>query len=266
MSHGGLVVERSGGVVRLVFDRREKKNALTPRMWQDLADALQEAAHRPDDRVVVLTGSGDSFCAGTDLGGSTGGTPDVREYLPRMRRVGRCAVLLHELPKPTIAAVNGVAVGAGCNLALGCDLIVASERARFSEIFVRRGLSLDLGGSWLLPRLVGLHRAKELALLGDMVDAAGAASLGVVNRVVPHDELDAVVAGLAERLAALPATAVSLTKRLLNQSFAVSLAEAVEAECQAQTVNRASPDALEASRAFAEGREPVFPARGPAEA
>lgn len=253
-----LLVERDSGVVWVTFNRPAKKNALTAQMWSDLRMVIEEVGRRADDRVLVLTGAGDAFCAGADVGRSTGGTPDVRDYLPRMRAAGSCAVALHELPKPSVAAVNGAAVGAGCNLALGCDLIVADQRARFSEIFVQRALSIDLGGSWLLPRLVGLHKAKQLALLGDTIDAARAAELGLVNEVAPEGELRRVVGEMAARLAALPPLALSLTKRLLNQSFGVSLTEAVEAECVAQAVNRGSPDALEASRAFVERRPPVF--------
>ena len=153
-----------------------------------------------------------------------------------MRVVGRAALRLHEIPKPTIAAVNGVAVGAGCNLALGCDLIVAADTARFSEIFARRGLNLDFGGSWLLPRLVGMHKAKELAFLADVISADEAERYGIVNRVVPADDLMKVVGELAHRIAAQPPVQISITKKLLDQSFSVSMAEALEFEDVAQSL------------------------------
>ncbi len=143
-----------------------------------------------------------------------------------MRGVGAVAAALHRLHKPSIAKVSGVAAGAGCNLALGCDLIVASDEARFSEIFARRGLSIDFGGSWLLPRLVGLHKAKELALLADIISAEEAARIGIVNRVVPAGDLDGFVADWAQRLAAGPPIALSLTKTMLNNSFSVSFDQA----------------------------------------
>jgi 2-(1,2-epoxy-1,2-dihydrophenyl)acetyl-CoA isomerase len=137
-------------------------------------------------------------------------------------------------------------------------LIVASDRARFSEIFARRGLTIDLGASWLLPRLVGLHRAKELAFFADIVDAAEAERMGLVNRVVAHAELDAFVASWAERLAAGPPLALSMTKRLLDNSDQLTLAQALEAEAQAQIVNFGTRDTAEAMAAFVEGREPRF--------
>ncbi len=175
-----------------------------------------------------------------------------------MRIVGRVALRLHELHVPTIAAVNGVTTGAGCNLALGCDLIAAADTARFSEIFARRGLSLDGGGSWLLPRLVGLHRAKQLAFLADMVSAADAAALGLVNWVVPAGELTGFVTDVARRIAALAPVQVQIMKRQLNQSFSVSMAEALEFEDLVQAANFGSKDTAEAMAAFLERRDPRF--------
>ena len=168
---------------------------------------------------------------------------------------------LHELPMPTIAKVNGVAAGAGLNLALGCDLIVASDRARFSEIFARRGLSVDFGGTWLLPRLIGLHRAKELAFFADIIDASTAKEMGLVNRVVAHDELDAFVTEWADRLAAGPPIALAQTKAMLNKSFNVSMDEALDLEGWSQTVNFSTADTREAIDAFLNKREPKFEGR-----
>jgi 2-(1,2-epoxy-1,2-dihydrophenyl)acetyl-CoA isomerase len=181
--------------------------------------------------------------------------------LRSMGPVNAAALALHEIPKPTIAKVNGDAVGAGMNLALGCDLIVAGESARFSQIFVRRGLSLDFGGSWLLPRLVGMAKAKELALLGDILSAREAHELGLVNRVVPDAELDTVVQEWAERLASGPPLAMQLTKKLLSNAFAVGLSEALDAEAAAQSVNLVSDDMREGVAAFLQKRAPVFHGR-----
>ncbi len=175
-----------------------------------------------------------------------------------MRHIGDAALALHRMPKPTIAKVNGVAVGAGCNLALGCDLIVASDEARFSEIFARRGLTIDFGGSWILPRLVGMHRAKELALLADIISAKEAEAMGLVNRVVPVGELDAFVDDWATRLAAGPPIALAQTKRLLNNAFMVTMEQALEDEGAAQTVNFGTQDTLEAMSAFVQKRDPEF--------
>ena len=252
-----LLVDRRDGVVRLTLNRPDKMNAITGDMWGELEAVFTEVTERADDRVLVITGAGKGFCAGADLvDAGMGRTSGAR--LEHMRKVGRCALALHQIPKPTIAAVNGAAAGAGCNLALGCDLIVASDAARFSEIFVRRGLSIDFGGSYVLPRLVGMHKAKELALLAEVISAAEAERIGIVNRVVPADELAATVDALVARLKLMAPIAVSQTKSLLDQSFSVSMAQAVEAEGVAQVVNLGSSDAGEAVRAFVDKREPEF--------
>ena len=175
-----------------------------------------------------------------------------------MRRVNEACIALQKLPQPTIAKVRGVAVGAGCNLALGCDLVVASQTARFSEIFVRRGLSLDFGGSWVLPRRVGLHRAKELAFFGEII---GAYEMGLVNRVLADGEIDQFVDEWARKLAAGPPIALAQTKQLLNNSLNLTLEQALDDEAAAQTINFSTSDTAEAMRAFAEKREPKFTGR-----
>jgi 2-(1,2-epoxy-1,2-dihydrophenyl)acetyl-CoA isomerase len=178
-----------------------------------------------------------------------------------MRRVGELALSLHRLPKPTIAKVAGVAAGMGANLALGCDLIVAADTARFSQIFSRRGLSVDCGGSWLLPRLVGLHKAKELAFFADIISAKEAEEVGLVNRLVSADELDAAVDEWARRLAAGPPVALSLTKTLLNNAMAASMDQALEDEARSQSLNFTTADMAEAMAAFVQKREPTFTGR-----
>lgn len=253
-----LLVDRSDGVVTVTLNRPAKKNAIDDTMWAELVDVLTEIARRDEDRVLVVTGAGDGFCTGADLS-----SPPARAEsgLARMRRIGDVALRLHRLAKPTIAKVNGVAAGAGCNLALGCDLIVASEEARFSEIFTRRGLSIDFGGSWLLPRLIGLHRAKELAFFADVISAKEAQDLGLVNRVVAPTELDAFVDDWASRLAAGPPGALSMTKTMLNNAFAVSMDQALEDEARSQNVNFGSEDFSEAVQAFLTKRDPQFRGR-----
>lgn len=253
-----LLVDRDGGILTVTLNRPDRKNAVTPAMWTELAEVLRDAARREQVRVVVLTGAAGEFCSGADLGEFG---RDEGSLLGRMRLVNEAALALHQMPKPTIAKVDGVAVGAGCNLALGCDLVVASERARFSEIFSRRGLSVDFGGSFLLPRRIGLHRAKELAFFGEIIDAAEAERIGLVNRVVPVGDLDTFVAEWAGRLAEGPPLALSLSKALLDASMGRSMAEALEAEGQAQAVNLAAADAREAMAAFLEKRQPKFAGR-----
>ncbi len=249
-------LQRDGAIATVTLNRPARKNAMTHQTWHRLREVLTEVAVDPSVRVVVVTGAGGDFCAGADLTGDGGDA-----LIAGMQVVGATARALFELPKPTIAKVDGVAVGAGANMALACDLVVASERARFSEIFARRGLSLDFGGSWLLPNRVGMAKAKELALLAEMVDAPRALELGLANRVVPVAELDAFVDDWARRLAAGPPVALALTKSLLDNGVGKTFAQAIEGESTAQAVNLASEDAKEAFAAFREKREPVFRGR-----
>lgn len=254
-----LQIDRSDRVVTITLNRPEKKNAVIPPMWQALGDVFDELLLDSSVRAVVLTGAGGDFCSGADLWAPPGEAPP--HPLTAMRQVSRAIQGLHDLPQPTIAKVPGVAAGAGCSMALACDLIVASDRARFSEIFAKRGLALDGGSSWLLPRLVGLHKAKELAFFADILSATEAEQMGLVNRVVPHEELDAFVDDWASRLAAGPPIAYSLTKRMLNNSIHVTLAQALEDEARSQSVTLASADTRDAFAAFVEKREPDFQGR-----
>jgi 2-(1,2-epoxy-1,2-dihydrophenyl)acetyl-CoA isomerase len=255
-------VARASGVVTVTLNRPAKKNAANTTMWEELLATFTEIVASDQDRVVVLTGAGGDFCAGADLssGGPESGSGSGGQ-LAYMRKVGAVAAALHRLPMPTIAKVRGVAVGAGCNMALGCDLVVAGDTARFSEIFARRGLSIDFGGSWVLPRRVGLHRAKELAFFADIIGAADAEAIGLVNRVVADAELDAFVDGWAARLAAGPPIALALTKQLLDRSVHMTMEDALDAEGAAQSLNLTTADTAEAMRAFIEKREPRFEGR-----
>ena len=256
-----ITVERADGVVTITLRRPEKKNAADAAMWNELLAEFRAIASNPADRAVVLTGAGGNFCSGADLWAGDAGDGPRPHQLSAMRHITDVCLALHRIPQPTVAKVRGVAVGAGLNLALSCDLIVASENARLSEIFARRGLSLDFGGSWLLPRLVGMHRAKELALLAEIIDATRAAEMGLVNRVLPDDELDAFVDDWAARLAGGPPIALAMSKRLLNNSMHVTLEEALDDEGLSQTVNFGTKDTPEAIKAFMEKREPVFEGR-----
>jgi 2-(1,2-epoxy-1,2-dihydrophenyl)acetyl-CoA isomerase len=258
-----ILLDRSAnGVATLTLNRPRVKNAIGGAMWEDLRRIFHEVGHSAGDRVLVVTGAGGAFCAGADLGGVKSEVEvEQRHPLDAMHPVNAAAIALHDLPKPTIAKVHGDAVGAGMNLALGCDLIVAGESARFSEIFSRRALSVDFGGTWLLPRLVGLHKAKELALFAEILSAKEAAELGLVNRVVPDTELDDFVADWANRLAEGPPLALQQTKRMLNNAASLSMGEALAWEASAQSVNLASKDTREGVRAFLEKRTPVFRGR-----
>jgi enoyl-CoA hydratase/carnithine racemase len=248
-----LLVDTTEGITTITLNRPERRNAINDEIWSGLERAFADAGRDPGVRAVVVTGAGGAFCSGQDISGIRPGSP-----LQRMRRVADVASALHRLPKPTIARVDGVAAGAGANLALACDLVIASQRSRFIQIFAERGLSLDFGGSWLLPRRVGMTKAKELALLAEPVDAETAVAIGMINRAVPDDELDAAVDDWARQLATGPTQALSLTKRLLDLSPASSFEQAVEAEGAAQVSNHASADTVEAMAAFQERRPPRF--------
>ena len=258
MSWETLLVDRADGIVTVTMNRPERKNAANGVMWDELLAVFREIGASDEDRVLVLTGAGGDFCSGADVSGMGGGET---HGLASMRHIAAIASALHRLPQPTIAKVRGIAAGAGMNMALLCDLLVAGDTARFSEIFARRGLTIDFGGSFVLPRRVGLHRAKELTLLADIIDAAEADRIGLVNRVVPDAELDAFVDGWATRLAAGPPIALAQAKRLLDDGANSTLEQALDAEGAAQTVNFATADTAEAVRAFLDKREPTFRGR-----
>lgn len=251
-------VERDEGIVTVTLERPGKLNAMDSHGWAALDAALTDIAHQSGDRVVVITGAGPDFCSGADLSEESAFD---EEPLGRMRWIGRSALALHRLPQPVLAKVRGAAVGAGFNIALGCDIVIASESARFSQVFVRRGMTVDFGGSWLLPRLVGLQRAKMLAFLGEMVDAATALKLGLVAEVVSDDDLEATVYELAARLSTLPPIQLSLTKTLLNDSFSSSFEQMLEHESRAQALSLRSDDSKEAVEAFREKRPARFVGR-----
>jgi len=253
-------VKRNGPTATVVLDNPARKNAVTDAMWGELETAWRELATDESTRVVVVTGSGDEFCSGADLSGGGEGAIGGH-WTRRMEQVNQAALALHALPQPVIARVDGVAAGAGANLAFGCDLVIASDRSRFSEIFTKRGLSVDFGGSWLLPRLVGLHKALELCLLADIVDADEAFRIGLVNRIVPAAELDAAVDDWVGRLLALPPIALTSVKRLVHLGAQSSFPDALAAEGVAQAVNFTTEDTTEAMVAFLQKRTPAFRGR-----
>jgi enoyl-CoA hydratase/carnithine racemase len=241
------------GVRTLTLNRARRKNAINRELWITLAQALIDADKDAGVRAVVLTGADGAFCSGADIS-----TPDDSHPVHKLQRLTDVALALHELSKPTIAKVNGVAVGAGWNLALGCDLVVATPESSFSQIFSKRGLSVDLGGSWLLPKIVGLQQAKRLVLLAESIDAAEAHALGLVTWMVAADEIDAFVDDIAGRLAAGPPIALAHSKALLNEGADRTLRDALANEARAQVGNFATVDSAEAYAAFAEKRDASF--------
>lgn len=252
--------EDRGAVRWLTMSNPGRMNAVPQDGWTQLADAFS-AFQSSDARALVITGADGDFCSGADMNKEAVSVPSAADNAARMRVTNSAAIGLHRLTKPTIAAVDGVAVGAGMNLAIGCDIVIASESARFAEIFVKRGLTIDFGGTWLLPRLVGLARARELALTGRVIDADEALTIGLVTSVVPANELSRTASDVADQLAAGPPLAQSMVKRGLDRSSTFTFEQALSFEEQAQAILLASEDLAEGAEAFVEKRPPQFRGR-----
>jgi 2-(1,2-epoxy-1,2-dihydrophenyl)acetyl-CoA isomerase len=256
-----LLVERSDGLVTVTMNRPDRKNAINAEIWDGLDLVLAEIAGNPNDRAVLLTGAGGNFSSGADLTRGGDGERERESTLLEMRRVNEITLRLQRLAKPTLAAVDGVAIGVALGLALACDLVVASDRARFCAIFARRGLTVDGGTSWTLPQLVGLRRAKQIAFFGDMISAEQALAWGLVNDVVPADELPELAGEWARRLAGGPTTALSLIKRMLETSGSLTFEQALEDEARSVHVAYTTDDLREGMTAFIERRDPKFTGR-----
>ncbi|QUW81309.1 enoyl-CoA hydratase/isomerase family protein [Streptomyces mirabilis] len=247
----------------ITLNRPETLNAITPDQRERLIQHLSHASSDPDVRAVVITATGRGFCAGADLRGGPPAGERVAGDVARTIRLGaqRLIGAVLDCEKPVIAAVNGTAAGLGAHLALACDLVLAADSAKFIEVFVRRGLVPDGGGAYLLPRLVGPQRAKELMFFGDALTAADAARLGLVNRVVPPDDLEKTARDWAERLATGPTRALALTKQLVNASLDTDRSTAFAAEAAAQEINMTTTDATEGVTSFVERRTPHYRGR-----
>jgi 2-(1,2-epoxy-1,2-dihydrophenyl)acetyl-CoA isomerase len=253
----------SGGIRRIILNRPEAANAVRPQDRDAIIELLVDADADHAVRVVVIEARGRHFCAGADVkalaGSRTGGEKRVTEGMRRiMTGAQRLIASVLDCGKPVIAVVQGPAAGIGAHLALAADLVVASEEATFIESFVRRGLVVDGGGAYLLPRRLGMQKAKELAFFGDAVPAAEALALGLVNRVVPAEELAATAEDFAQRLAVAPTSAIALTKRLLNASPDGDRASAFLAEGMAQEIQSYAADSGEGIRSFVERRPPEY--------
>lgn len=260
---------QSGDVAWITINAPDQANALTAARRDRLTELFREASASLAVRAVVLTAMGDRhFCTGAALGGPRPRTGDRPADAPdrvsgdaaRLIREGwqRLVAAILDCEKPVVAAVNGTAAGGGAQLVLACDLVVMADNARLIELFVRRGIMPDAGAAYLLPRLVGLHRAKELLFLGDDLSATDALRLGIANRVVPALELRAEVTALADRLAAAPTRALAMTKWLVNRSFESSRQTAFDEEALAQELLSGTHDAREGMTAFVERRPAVF--------
>lgn len=248
------------GVSTITLNRPEAMNAVTWDQRERVIALLAQASADPGVRAVVLTATGRGFCAGADLRGAPVSGDRVPGDVARTIRLGaqRLIAAVLDCEKPVIAAVNGTAAGIGAHLALACDLVLAAESAKFIEVFVRRGLVPDGGGAYLLPRLVGPQRAKELMFFGDSLPARDAERLGLVNRTVPDEELAATAQAWAQRLAEGPTRSIALTKQLVNASLDTDRATAFAAEAMAQEINMTTLDANEGVASFVERRAPKY--------
>lgn len=258
MTEPAVLVQRDEAVVTVILNRPQARNALDLTMRQALDDALAQLADDPAVRVLVLRGAGEHFCAGGDVKLMQAARMSAAEGQARVAALNRAVRRLVRFRAPTIAMVDGFAVGAGSNLAIACDLVVASTRARFGEVFARLGLIPDGGGVYLLPRRIGLARAKELAFTAEVLDAEAAARIGLVNRVVAPEALEAETRALARQIAEGPPRALSLAKALLDRSLELDLDTALEWEALAQGLLIDSADHREGLAAFFERRRPRF--------
>ncbi|CAN5771367.1 2-(1,2-epoxy-1,2-dihydrophenyl)acetyl-CoA isomerase PaaG [soil metagenome] len=249
--------ETSDAVLTITLDRPDALNAFDRAMKDELLAALKAAERDRAVRVLIITGAGRAFSAGQDL--KERQDPGAADLITELRtRYNPLILAMRRLEKPIIAAVNGVAAGAGCSLALACDLVIASEQARFIQAFSRVGLVPDSGSTWFLPRLMGYARAAEMTFLAEPMDGATSERLGLVNRVVPADRLMEEARSLAGRLAQSAPLALALTKRALNRSLGVDLASQLDYEAQLQAVAGASADHAEGVAAFVAKRPPAF--------
>lgn len=261
MTYQCLLYDVHDRIATLTLNRPERLNALSDALRDDLFDAVTKSASDSNVGVLVITGAGRGFCSGGDVKSMSerdqaGHPPTTSERLAPMR--DRIILAMRDCPKPVIAAVNGAAAGAGMNLALACDMRIASAAAKFSQAFVKRGIPPDWGGSYFLPRVVGTAKACELIFTGETIDAAEALKLGIVNAVVAPDELMAETYKLARKIAAGPPVAIQLSKRAIHHNQNVDLRAALEFETFAQNVCKDTEDAKEGVRAFVEKRAPVF--------
>lgn len=261
MDYQTIQLEMRGAVSVITLNRPESLNALTLEVANEFKAAVADARER-GARAIVLTGAGRAFCAGGDLRemqkiAQREGRVDAFFDEP-LRALNECLLLIRQTPLPFIAAVNGAASGGGCNLALACDLVIASESARFNQAFIRVGLSPDCGGTFILPRLVGWRRATELMMTGDVINAQQAAEMGMINAVVADAQLMAQVMAMSEKLANAPTAAIGRIKELLERSATNDYAEQLELERKTQIQSGQTKDFREGVAAFIEKRPPKF--------
>jgi len=257
MEYQDIIVRKDVGVAVITLNRPDVLNALRPKMRDEIGDAFESFQKDDTVRAVVITGAGRGFCAGGDLRIMDKlKKPEHRDMI--IDQIHRAVTAITGLEKPVIAMVNGPAGGGGCNLALACDIIIASEKAFFSESFIKLGLVPDWAGAFFLTRMVGIHRAKEIAFTGDRVDAKEAERIGLINRVVPHEQLEAATMELAKRLANSPTKAIGFIKKMMYKAWLMDAGSVLEYESFVNSQLFNSHDHEEGVKAFLEKREPVF--------
>jgi 2-(1,2-epoxy-1,2-dihydrophenyl)acetyl-CoA isomerase len=256
-----LLVEQDGGVLTITMNRPEVLNAINDALLAELTEAVEAAAKDESVRCVVLTGAGRAFGSGQDLKTLSRGHAGGMKVSEHLHKYHRLVLALREMPKPVIAAVRGVAAGISCNIALACDMRIASDDARFIEAFARIGLVPDGGGGYFLPRLVGVGRAMEIAMLADEVTGAEAERIGLANRCIPADKFDAAVSAFAQRLANGPTRAYGLIKKEIYASAESDLHSALCLEGELQDIAFQTEDHPNAVQAFLQKRKPEYKGR-----
>jgi enoyl-CoA hydratase/carnithine racemase len=253
--------EEADGIATITFDRADRLNALTFQVYAELRDVIADLEHRRHVRAVIVTGTGRGFCSGGDVEDIIGPllAYDTEQLLAFTRMTGALIANIRRLSRPVVAALNGIAAGAGAVIALAADFRIGTDRSPLAFLFTKVGLAgADMGAAWLLPRVVGLARATEILFLGDKITPEEALRLGLLNRLVPGDRLMDEARALARRLADGPTFAIGVTKTLLNEEWAMSLEQGIEAEAQAQALCMRTPNFNEAYAAFVEKRSPRF--------
>lgn len=261
MNDQNVILQKEKGIAAITLNRPEKLNAFNGAMLEEIAATFEEAAADNMMKAITITGAGRAFCSGADLSSTDFQFNSASDNLRHLQKVTSLILRIKNAPQPVIAAVNGFAVGGGCNLALACDIIIASEKAKFIEPYVMRGIHPDWGATYFLPRLIGPAKAADILLTGRTIDAYEADRMGMISRVVPADQLENTTRDLAMAFSEGPPLAIRMAKASMNQALTMDLSAALEAEARAVTILNMTEDRNEGIAAFLQKRKPVFKGR-----